>query len=87
MPKAREPALVIIILFAIIGTEFTSNTSMASIFIPIADAVARANKIDPLYFLLPLTVSVSLAYILPVSTAPNTLIFSSGHIQIKDMVK
>jgi hypothetical protein len=46
VPKAREAALVIIILFAIIGTEFTSNTSMASIFIPIADAVVILKQIN-----------------------------------------
>ena len=60
---------------------------MASIFIPIADSVARANNIKAIYFLLPLTVGVSLAYVFPVATPPNTIVFGSGYIQVKDMVK
>lgn len=87
VPENNLASLILIILFATTGTEFTSNTSMASIFIPIANQLAVDNQIDPLYFLLPLTLSVSLAYVLPIATTPNTLIFSGGHVQIIDMVK
>jgi len=44
VPKARELALIIIVLFAMIGTEFTSNVSMASILLPIADSVVKFRK-------------------------------------------
>ena len=52
VPKDREAALVIIILFATIGTEFTSNTSMASIAIPIVDAVVIKTILKQAKFLL-----------------------------------
>ena len=59
---------------------------MASIFIPIADRLARANDINPVYFVLPLTVCVSYAFLFPVATAPNAIIFSCGYIKITDMI-
>ena len=86
LPKQKEWALIIILLFNQFGTEFTSNTSMASIFIPIADRIARDSGVNPVYYLLPLTVCVSLAFMFPVATAPNAIVFGSGYIKIPDMM-
>jgi di/tricarboxylate transporter len=66
--------------------KFMSNTSMATILLPIADSLARENGINPTYFLVSLTVCVSLAFMLPVATATNAVVFSSGYIKIPDMV-
>ena len=59
---------------------------MATILIPIADSVARVNSFNPSYFLIPLTVCVSFAYMFPVATQPNTIVMGSGYITVKDMV-
>lgn len=58
---------------------------MASIFIPIADELARNSGINPIYYLLPLTVVVSLAFMLPFATSPNTVIYGSGILKMTDM--
>ena len=42
--------------------------------------------INPLYLCLPATVSSSMAFLLPVATPPNAIVFSTGHLQVKDMV-
>jgi hypothetical protein len=47
---------------------------------------AKQMNVHPLEFLLPMTLSVSLAFMLPVATPTNALIFASGHIRIIDMV-
>jgi sodium-dependent dicarboxylate transporter 2/3/5 len=59
---------------------------MASIFIPIADKLAQDSGVNPIYYLLPLTVCVSLAFMFPVATAPNAIVFGSGYVKITDMV-
>lgn len=59
---------------------------MASILIPIADALARKNGISASYLLLPLTLSTSYSFMLPVATPTNAIVFGSGYLTIKDMV-
>ncbi|RNA06658.1 solute carrier family 13 member 2, partial [Brachionus plicatilis] len=86
MPEQKGLALLIILLFCGFGTEFTSNTSMASIFIPIANSLASSIGIIPHYFLMPMTVCVSFAFLFPVATPPNAIVFGSGYIKIKDMI-
>jgi sodium-dependent dicarboxylate transporter 2/3/5 len=71
----------------IFSPKFTSNVSMASIFIPIADRLARDNGINPIYYLLPVPASVSLAFMFPIATPSNALVMSSGYIKLKDMVR
>jgi len=86
MPKQKELALLIMLIFTLSCTEFTSNTSTASILIPIADAVARQIEINPSYLLLPLTLATSFSFMLPIATPPNAIIFSTGYLTVKEMV-
>ncbi|MEQ2277078.1 hypothetical protein XENORESO_019318 [Xenotaenia resolanae] len=44
-------------------------------------------SVNPLYFMIPATVGCSYAFMLPVSTPPNSIAFASGHLMVKDMVK
>uniref|UniRef100_A0A3B3RY52 Solute carrier family 13 member 3 n=1 Tax=Paramormyrops kingsleyae TaxID=1676925 RepID=A0A3B3RY52_9TELE len=48
---------------------------------------AKHGQVNPLYFMVPATVSCSFAFMLPVSTPPNSIAFASGHLLVKDMVK
>ncbi|XP_077868538.1 Na(+)/citrate cotransporter-like [Saccoglossus kowalevskii] len=66
-------------------TEITSNTAVATILIPILISLAETTCINPLYITVPCTILVSYAFMLPVATAPNAMVFSNGLLTIPDM--
>ncbi|XP_075019017.1 solute carrier family 13 member 4 [Calonectris borealis] len=68
-------------------TEFVSNPATITIFLPILCSMSEALLINPLYTLIPVTMCISFAVMLPVGNPPNAIVFSYGHCQIKDMVK
>ncbi|KAJ8258153.1 hypothetical protein GJAV_G00193740 [Gymnothorax javanicus] len=89
-PLAEVPpglALILITAFVACFTEFASNTATIIIFLPIIAELALNIQINPLYFMIPATVGCSFAFMLPVSTPPNSIAFASGHLMVKDMVK
>ncbi len=72
---------------AIFISEFTSNTASATLILPICIAVTQAASIDPFKPALAATLASSLGFMLPVSTAPNAIVFGSGLIPIRTMVR
>jgi len=68
-------------------TELTSNTASTILIMPILAAVALSNEIDPLVIMLPAALSASCAFMLPVATAPNAVVFGSGHLSVPRMVR
>lgn len=68
-------------------TELTSNTATTQLVLPILQSAAQAMAISPLWLMLPATFSASCAFMFPVATPPNTIIFGSGRLRIIDMVK
>ncbi|NXP19783.1 S13A5 protein, partial [Scytalopus superciliaris] len=68
-------------------TECTSNVATATLFLPVFSSMATSIKIHPLYVMLPCTLSSSFAFMLPVATPPNAIVFSYGRIRVLDMVK
>ncbi|CAF2628108.1 unnamed protein product [Rotaria sp. Silwood2] len=79
--------IILVIVISGLFTEVTSNLSTASIFLPVLDSVARSSFIHPAYLILPCTLAVSLAFMLPIATPPNAIVFGSGAIRVIDMVK
>ena len=81
--------IVIIILIAMIMflTNVKSNTATAAIFIPIVGTMALLNGWHPLPILFAITVATSFAFLLPMGTPPNALIYEKAQIPIKAMVK
>ena len=68
-------------------TELTSNTATTEMILPVMAGLSTAIKVNPLLLMIPATLAASLAFMLPVATPPNAIIFGSGHIKIKQMVK
>ena len=68
-------------------TEVTSNTATASVMLPVLAAAAAAAHMDPALLMVPATLSASCAFMLPVATPPNALIFSSEKVRIAEMAR
>lgn len=81
--------LFLTILFLCLGvsflTEFTSNTATATLLLPIAGAAAVGMDIPPALLMIPAAVSASCAFMLPIATPPNAIVFGSGHLTIPRM--
>ena len=81
------PFTILFTCFAAGLSEMTSNTASASMVVPIAIAVSRAAGISPLEPALGATIGASICFMLPVSTPPNAIAYSSGHIPIGTMIR
>ncbi|NXM22129.1 S13A5 protein, partial [Ploceus nigricollis] len=77
----------VIALITAVFTECTSNVATATLFLPVFSSLAESVKIHPLYVMVPATLSASFAFMLPVATPPNAIVFSYGHIHVLDMVR
>ena len=84
-----SPILIVLIAALVINflTELTSNTATAQMILPIMASVSVAVGIHPLFLMIVATLSSSMAFMLPVATPPNTIVFASERIKIADMVK
>ena len=67
---------------AIVVSEAASNTASANMIIPIAIAVSQAAGVRPIEPVLGATLGASMGFMMPVSTAPNVIVYSSGHVPI-----
>lgn len=79
--------LTVIIAVAIFGTEFMSNLALVTVFIPIIGAFALDSQYDVIQLCIPVTLAASCAFMLPVGTPPNAIVFSSGKITIAQMAR
>ena len=69
-------------------TEVTSNTATAQVMLPVAAAIATSTVgVDPLLLMLPVTLAASFAFMLPVATPPNAVIFGSGCVSMRTMMR
>lgn len=74
------------ILVTIIS-EFASNVACIQLMLPILLAIHKTMNVHPLILMIPATLASSLGFMLPVATAPNTIVFGSHRIRVKDMLK
>jgi sodium-dependent dicarboxylate transporter 2/3/5 len=84
------PQLLVVIAVAsmiIFLTELTSNTATTATFLPIAGAIAIESGLDPIVLTVPVTLAASCAFMLPVATPPNAIVFGSGLLTIPKMVR
>jgi sodium-dependent dicarboxylate transporter 2/3/5 len=83
-------AFALTVLFtavAIVMSEAASNTASANMIVPVAIAVAGAAGVNPLQPALGATLGASMGFMMPISTPPNAIVYSSGYVPIGDMMK
>lgn len=81
--------LLILILVASINflTEITSNLATTAMLLPVLAPMAMAFDLHPYMIMVSVTIAASCAFMLPVATPPNAVVFGSGHLRIPDMMK
>lgn len=80
--------LILIISIAVnFLTEFTSNTAVTQMILPVLSSIAVSLHYHPYLLMIPASLASSMAFMLPVGTPPNTIVFSSNKLKILDMVK
>ena len=79
----------ILLLVAMVNflTEITSNVATASMLLPILAALSAAIGVHPYGLMVPATLAASCAFMLPVATPPNAVVFGSGYLRISDMAR
>jgi sodium-dependent dicarboxylate transporter 2/3/5 len=84
-----SPFLVIIIVaaFIIFLTEFTSNTASAALLVPVFAAIADQMGLPKEILVIVIGIGASCAFMLPVATPPNAIVFGTGHIQQSEMMR
>ncbi|WP_067867565.1 SLC13 family permease [Neptuniibacter marinus] len=80
-------ALLSVVAFVVILTEFASNTASAALLIPVFAAIAESLGMSPIILSTVIAISASCAFMLPVATPPNAIVFGSGFIKQSDMMR
>jgi len=80
-------AVAIVTTVVIFLTELTSNTAVTTALLPVLAAAAPSLGVDPMRLVVPAAVAASMAFMLPVATPPNTIVFASGRITIGQMAR
>ena len=90
MRSACRPVVgvtIVVVIVAVLISETTSNTASAAIVVPIAISIAAAADIDPTIPALAAIFGANYGFMLPVSTPPNAIVYSSGLLPITRMIK
>lgn len=90
--KALDTVPLIVLLLIVIAsinfiTEITSNLATTALMLPVLASLANAIDVHPFFLLVGATVAASCAFMLPVATPPNAIVFGSGYLKIEDMLK
>jgi sodium-dependent dicarboxylate transporter 2/3/5 len=76
-----------VVAFVIFLTELSSNTAIAALFVPIFASVAGEMGVAPAQLILPLALAASCAFMMPVATPPNAIVFGTGKVAQRDMMR
>ena len=79
--------IAVVVLVIIFLTEVTSNTATAAAFLPLLGALALSLDISPLLITVPAAIAASCAFMMPVATPPNAIVFATGHMKIQSMIR
>jgi sodium-dependent dicarboxylate transporter 2/3/5 len=79
--------LTVVCVALVLLSEFASNTATAQIALPILATAAVSLQVDPRLLMIPATLSASCAFMMPVGTPPTSIVYGSGYLRVRDMVK
>jgi len=79
--------IVMVTTVIVFLTEMTSNTATTATFLPVIAALAAAMGSEPMMLLVPAALGASMAFMMPVATPPNAIVFGGGHLTIPDMAR
>ncbi|RYA67833.1 Anion transporter, partial [Enterobacter cloacae complex sp. 2DZ2F16B1] len=79
--------ILVIATFVVFLTEFASNTASAALLIPVFASVAEAFGMSPVILSVLIAIAASCAFMLPVATPPNAIVFATGHIKQQEMMR
>jgi sodium-dependent dicarboxylate transporter 2/3/5 len=79
--------ILILSAIALFMTELMSNVALTTVFLPVVIGIAIGIEANAIYLCIPVTLAASFAFMLPISTPPNAIVFSSGHITIQQMMR
>jgi solute carrier family 13 (sodium-dependent dicarboxylate transporter), member 2/3/5 len=79
--------IVAITVLLVVLTEFTVNSAIAALMMPVLAATARGLQIDPRLLMIPATLGASFGFMMPGGTAPNAMVFASGRLTVAQMVR
>ncbi|MGA0104297.1 MAG: SLC13 family permease [Steroidobacteraceae bacterium] len=87
--QSMDPILLLLATVALVIflTELTSNLATAATLLPVVGAIALQAGLPPLLLLVPVTLAASCAFMLPVATPPNAIVFATGAITIPQMIR
>ena len=89
LPEGISLVLLVVLTVTMILflTELTSNLATTATFLPVVAAVAIQSDFNPILLTAAVGLAASCAFMLPVATPPNAIVFASGYIRIYDMVR
>ena len=76
--------LIVLMLFM---TELMSNVALTAVLAPVVAGIAIGLEIPMIHLLIPVTIASSCAFMLPMATPPNAIVFASGYIKVKQMAR
>ncbi|MDP4685361.1 MAG: SLC13 family permease [Salibacteraceae bacterium] len=84
-----SPLVICIVLtgIALFATEVMSNVALVTVLLPVVIGIAQSMNIDPVYLSIPVTLAASCAFMMPISTPPNAVVYSSGYVTVGQMMK
>lgn len=79
--------IVIVTTTVLFMTELMSNVALITIFLPVIAGIAQGMGVDPIQMAIPATIASSCAFMLPMATPPNAIVFASGNVKVAEMAK
>jgi sodium-dependent dicarboxylate transporter 2/3/5 len=79
--------ILVVAVLSIFISEVMSNVAQVIVFAPVVTGIAEAVNVNPFLLGIPMTLAASCASMMPMGTPPNAIVFSSGHIKLKQMIK